>query len=117
MPLLETRTHVDYAEMTYLMYHATIQVERAFITIGVGRTAGWPMNLPKSVAVRVNSRINQNRSVIEFFQGGHSISWQPVFDFLHKHLNWPDAAAGKETQRGTTTGGTSFVARSRQALG
>ena len=30
-----------------------------------------------------------DRTAIESFQGGHSISGQGAFAFLHKHLRWP----------------------------
>jgi hypothetical protein len=31
----------------------------------------------------------EERTGIEFFQGGHSINGQGTFAFLHKHLRWP----------------------------
>ena len=32
----------------------------------------------------------EDRTEIEFFNGEHCIHGQGTFDFLHKHLNWPN---------------------------
>ena len=31
----------------------------------------------------------EDRTEIEFFNGGHTINGQGTFEFLHKQLNWP----------------------------
>jgi hypothetical protein len=30
------------------------------------------------------------RTAIEFFNGGHEINAKGTFEFLHRHLNWPE---------------------------
>ena len=31
-----------------------------------------------------------DRTEIEFFNGGHTINGQGTFEFLHRHLKWPE---------------------------
>ena len=31
-----------------------------------------------------------DRTAIEFFNGGHTIHGRGTFDFLHRHLKWPN---------------------------
>ena len=31
-----------------------------------------------------------DRTAIHYFNGGHTISGQATFDFLHRHLDWPE---------------------------
>jgi hypothetical protein len=34
-----------------------------------------------------------DRATIEFHLGGHEIYGNGTYDFLHRHLNWPEAGA------------------------
>ena len=32
----------------------------------------------------------EDKTEIEYFNGGHTINGEGTFKFLHKHLNWPE---------------------------
>jgi len=80
----------DYAEMAYLMVPRPFMVERGHLDL-VGRDR-WVAHEYVKVR-RLYAQLGiADRTEIEFFQGGHSINGQHTFEFLHKHLNWPEPA-------------------------
>ena len=90
MPYWNLGHTFDYAEMTYLMVPRPFMVERGHLD-QVGRDR-WVAHEYGKVRWLYAQLGIADRTEIEFFQGGHSINGEGTFEFLHKHLNWPDHA-------------------------
>ena len=87
MPYWDLGHTFDYAEMAYLMVPRPFMVERGHHD-GVGRDH-WVAHEYAKVRWLYAQLGMEDKTEIEFFQGGHSINGEGTFDFLHKHLNWP----------------------------
>ena len=87
MPYFNMGNTFDYAEMTYLMLPRPFMVERGHHD-RVGRDQ-WVAHEYAKVRWLYTQLGLDDRTAIEYFNGGHTINGQGTFDFLHKHLNWP----------------------------
>ncbi len=88
MPYFNMGSTFSYAELTYLMFPRPFMVERGHHD-GVA-----PDDWVASEYAKTRWFYDQfglgDRTAIEFFNGGHTINGQGTFEFLHKHLNWPE---------------------------
>ncbi len=87
MPYWNLGHTFDYAEMAYLMIPRPFMVERGHHDL-VGRDQ-WVAHEYGKVRWLYAQLGMDDRTEIEYFQGGHSINGKGTFDFLHKHLKWP----------------------------
>ena len=87
MPYWNLGHTFDYAEMAYLIFPRPFMVERGHHD-RVGRDR-WVAHEYGKVRWLYTQFGLEDKTEIEYFQGGHSINGQGTFDFLHKHLNWP----------------------------
>ncbi|MBN2313948.1 MAG: dienelactone hydrolase family protein [Sedimentisphaerales bacterium] len=90
MPYWNLGHTFDYAEMAYLMVPRPFMVERGHLDL-VGRDH-WVAHEYAKVRWLYAQLGIDDRTEIEFFQGGHSINGEGTFAFLHKHLDWPEKA-------------------------
>jgi dienelactone hydrolase len=88
MPYWNLGNTFDYAEMAYLMVPRPFMVERGHLDL-VGRDR-WVAHEYAKVRWLYAQLGLSDRTEIEFFQGGHSINGEKTFEFLHKHLGWPE---------------------------
>lgn len=88
MPYWNLGQTFDYAEMTYLMVPRPFMVERGHLD-RVGRDS-WVAHEYAKVRWLYAQLGLAGRTEIEFFQGGHSMRGVGTFEFLRKHLHWPD---------------------------
>ncbi len=84
MPYWNLGQTFDYAEMAYLMLPRPFMVERGHLD-GVGRDH-WVAHEYAKVRWLYAQLGQEDRTEIEFFQGGHSINGERTFEFLEKHL-------------------------------
>ncbi len=84
MPYWNLGQTFDYAEMAYLMIPRPFMVERGHLD-GVGRDQ-WVAHEYAKVRWLYAQLGLEDRTEIEFFQGGHSINGEGTFEFLEKHL-------------------------------
>lgn len=87
MPYWNLGHTFDYAEMAYLIFPRPFMVERGHHD-RVGRDR-WVAHEYGKVRWLYAQFGLEDKTEIEYFQGGHSINGEGTFDFLHKHLNWP----------------------------
>jgi hypothetical protein len=87
MPYFNMGNTFDYAEMTYLMIPRPFMVERGHQD-RVGRDQ-WVAHEYAKVRWLYAQFGLDDKTEIEYFNGGHTINGQGTFEFLHKHLNWP----------------------------
>jgi dienelactone hydrolase len=87
MPYFNMGNTFDYAEMTYLMMPRPFMVERGHQD-RVGRDQ-WVAHEYAKVRWLYTQFGLEDKTEIEYFNGGHTINGQGTFEFLHKHLNWP----------------------------
>src|SRR5438105_14679888 len=92
MPYWNLGQTFDYAEMAYLMVPRPFMVERGHLD-RVGRDE-WVAHEYAKVAWLYAQLGLEERTRIEFFQGGHSINGEGTFEFLHQQLHWPKPQAG-----------------------
>jgi len=77
----------NYAEMAALIAPRPFMVERGH-TDGVG-TDEW-VSYEYAKVRRLYTRLGiPDRTTIEYFDGPHTINGVGTFEFLHRHLNWP----------------------------
>lgn len=84
MPYWNLGQTFDYAEMAYLMIPRPFMVERGHLD-GVGRDQ-WVVHEYAKVRWLYAQLGIEDRTEIEFFQGGHSINGEGTFEFLERHL-------------------------------
>ncbi|MHB8898650.1 MAG: alpha/beta hydrolase family protein [Thermoguttaceae bacterium] len=84
MPYWNLGQTFDYAEMAYLMVPRPFMVERGHLD-AVGRDQ-WVAHEYAKVRWLYAQLGLEDRTRIEFFQGGHSINGQGTFEFLQEHL-------------------------------
>ena len=89
MPYFNMGNTLSYAEMAYLMVPRPFMVERGHHD-GVGRDR-WVAHEYAKVRWLYAQLGLADKTDIEFFNGGHAINAQGTFEFLHKHLNWPES--------------------------
>ena len=87
MPYWNLGQTFDYAEMTYLIFPRPFMVERGHLDrVGVDSWVSHEYGKTRWLYAQLGL---EDRTEIEFFQGGHSINGEGTFRFLHKHLGWP----------------------------
>jgi hypothetical protein len=79
----------NYAEMAALIAPRPFMVERGhFDGVAPDETVAYEFAKVRNL---YNARLGlTGRTEIEWFVGPHTINGQGTFDFLHKHLNWPN---------------------------
>ncbi|MFL6280779.1 MAG: dienelactone hydrolase family protein [Vicinamibacterales bacterium] len=88
MPYFNMGNTFDYAEMTYLMIPRPFMVERGHHD-RVARDQ-WVAHEYAKVRWLYTQLGLADATAIEYFNGGHTINGEGTFEFLHKHLNWPE---------------------------
>ncbi|MCA9193354.1 MAG: dienelactone hydrolase family protein [Planctomycetales bacterium] len=88
MPYWNLGNTFDYAEMTYLMFPRPFMVERGHHD-RVGRDQ-WVAHEFAKVRWLYAQFGLADKLDVQYFQGGHSIYGDRTFEFLHKHLGWPN---------------------------
>ena len=88
MPYFNLGETFDYAEMGYLMIPRPFMVERGHHD-HVARDQWVAHEYAKLRHVYVQLGL-EDKTEIEYFNGGHTINGEGTFKFLHKHLNWPE---------------------------
>jgi hypothetical protein len=91
MPYFNEGSTFDYAEMTYLMIPRPFMAERGHWD-QVGRDQWVAYEYAKVTWLYAQFGL-ADQTEIEYFNGGHTIHGQGTFEFLHKHLHWPDRHA------------------------
>ena len=87
MPEFRLGITFNYAEMAYLIFPRPFMVERGHRD-GVGLDE-WVAHEYAKVR-RVYDELGLgDKTEIEFFNGNHEINGKGAFDFLHRHLDWP----------------------------
>lgn len=88
MPYFNMGNTFSYAELTYLMFPRPFMAERGH------HDQVAPDDWVASEYAKTRYFYDQfglgDRTAGEFFNGGHTINGQGTFEFLHKHLNWPE---------------------------
>jgi len=88
MPYFNMGNTFSYAELTYLMFPRPFMVERGH------HDQVAPDEWVAAEYARTRWFYDQfglgDRTAIEFFNGGHTINGQGTFEFLHRHLHWPE---------------------------
>ena len=91
MPYFDMGNTFDYAEMTYLMVPRPFMVERGHHD-RVGQDE-WVAHEYAKVRWLYTQFDLADKTEIEYFNGGHTISGKGTFKFLRKHLNLPERNA------------------------
>jgi hypothetical protein len=77
----------DYAEMAYLIFPRPFMVERGHHDqVGRDRWVAYEYAKVKNLYDQTGLG---DRTAFEYFDGGHAINGEGTFEFLRKHLNWP----------------------------
>jgi hypothetical protein len=88
MPYFNMGNTFSYAELTYLMFPRPFMAERGH------HDQVAPDEWVASEYAKTRWFYDQfglgDRTAIEFFNGGHTINGQGTFEFLDKHLHWPE---------------------------
>lgn len=87
MPYFNMGSTFSYSELTYLMVPRPFMVERGHHD-GVAPDEWVASEYAKTRWVYAQLGL-EDRTTIEFNNGGHTIYGAGTFDFLHKHLDWP----------------------------
>jgi hypothetical protein len=90
MPEFNLGNTFNYAELSWLMIPRPFMVERGHDD-GVAPDEWVAYEFAKTRRQYVKLGLG-DRTEIEVFNGPHSINGRGTFDFLHKHLNWPQPA-------------------------
>ena len=78
-----------YAELSSLMVPRPFMVERGHDDgVAPDEWVAWEYAKVRRLYDKLGIG---ERTEIEFFNGPHTINGQGTFDFLHRHLNWPEA--------------------------
>lgn len=87
MPYFNLGSTFDYAEMSYLIFPRPFMVERGHHDlVGRDRWVAYEYGKTQWLYAQFGMR---DRTEIEYFQGGHAINGEGTFQFLRKHLKWP----------------------------
>lgn len=87
MPYFNMGHTFDYAELAYLIFPRPFMVERGRHD-RVGQDE-WVAYEYAKVAWLYTQFGLEERTEIEYFNGGHTINGQGTFRFLERHLDWP----------------------------
>lgn len=87
MPYFNMGSTFSYAEMAYLIFPRPFMVERG--RHDTVQPDEWVAYEYAKVSHLYDQFGYEERTDIEFFNGGHASRNEGVFRFLHKHLNWP----------------------------
>jgi dienelactone hydrolase len=79
----------NYAEMAALIAPRPFMVERGHFD-GVAPDEAVAYEFAKVLNLYEAKLKLKDKTQIEFFVGPHTINGKGTFDFLHKHLNWPN---------------------------
>lgn len=88
MPYFDMGNTFDYAELAYLMTPRPFMVERGRHD-RVGRDE-WVAHEYAKLAWLYAQFGLEDRTEIEYFNGGHTINGEGTFRFLDRHLMWPE---------------------------
>lgn len=87
MPYFNMGSTFSYAELTYLMFPRPFMVERGHHDgVSIDPWVAYEYAKTRWLYAQFGQ---EDRTEIEFFNGGHTINGQGTFEFLHKQLNWP----------------------------
>ncbi len=87
MPYFNMGSTFSYAEMAYLIFPRPFMAERGrHDTVQPDEWVGYEY---AKVSHLYDQFGMKDKTDIEFFNGGHASRNEGVFQFLHKHLNWP----------------------------
>lgn len=87
MPYFNMGSTFSYAEMAYLIFPRPFMVERGHDDLV--QPDEWVSYEYGKVRYLYDKFNFEDRTEIEFFNGGHSMRNEGTFTFLHKHLHWP----------------------------
>jgi len=87
MPYFNMGSTFSYAEMAYLIFPRPFMVERGHHDMV--QTDDWVAAEYAKVRYLYDQFNMEDKTEIEFFNGGHSMRIEGTFRFLHKHLRWP----------------------------
>ncbi len=89
MPYFNMGPTFDYAELAYLMVPRPFMVERGHHD-QVGRDQ-WVAHEYAKVRWLYDQLGLDDKTTIEYFNGGHTIHGEGTFEFLKKQLRWPES--------------------------
>ncbi len=87
MPYFNMGSTFSYAEMAYLIFPRPFMAERG--RHDTVQPDEWVAYEYAKVSHLYDQFGLEDKTGIEFFNGGHASRNEGVFQFLHKHLNWP----------------------------
>lgn len=88
MPYFNMGSTFDYAEMGYLMPPRPFMVERGHNDrVSRDQWVAYEYAELRWLYAQIGM---EDRTEIEYFNGGHTINGEGTFRFLHRHLNWPE---------------------------
>jgi dienelactone hydrolase len=87
MPYFNMGNTFSYAEMAYLIFPRPFMVERGHDDLV--QPDEWVSYEYGKVRYLYDKFNREDKTTIEFFNGGHSMRNEGTFRFLHKHLQWP----------------------------
>ncbi len=87
MPYFNMGNTFSYAEMAYLIFPRPFMVERGHDDLV--QPDEWVAYEYGKVRYLYDKFNLEDKTTIEFFNGGHSMRNEGTFKFLHKHLRWP----------------------------
>ncbi|HUS08525.1 MAG TPA: dienelactone hydrolase family protein [Bryobacteraceae bacterium] len=87
MPYFNMGNTFDYSELSYLIFPRPFMVERGHHDL-VGRDRWVAYEYAKTRGLYSQLEM-EDRTEIEYFNGGHAMNAEGTFRFLAKHLNWP----------------------------
>ena len=87
MPYFNMGNTFSYAEMAYLIFPRPFMVERGHDDLV--QPDEWVAYEYAKVRYLYDQFNLEDKTTIEFFNGGHSMRIDGTFKFLHKHLRWP----------------------------
>lgn len=88
IPVFNMGSTFSHAELAYLIFPRPFMVERGHDDL-VQQTE-WVSYEFGKVRYLYDQFGLGDKTEIEYFNGGHSMRGEGTFDFLHKHLNWPE---------------------------
>jgi hypothetical protein len=86
MPYFNMGNMFDYAELSYLIFPRPFMVERGHHD-GVSVDSWVASEYAKTRFLYAQFGLDE-KTRIEFFNGGHTIHGEGTFDFLDRNLNW-----------------------------
>ena len=87
MPYFNMGNTFSYAEMAYLIFPRPFMVERGHDDLV--QPDEWVLYEYGKVRYLYDKFNMEDKTTLEFFNGGHSMRNEGTFKFLHSHLHWP----------------------------